>query len=178
MPADPNVERYAESLLCLAQAEDAAAETEQQLLAILDLVQKRTDLRAFLANPTVADPGKYAALRDMLETRVAARVKHIVLQLQSQDRLALLPAVADRFFAKASAERQRASGRLIAARPVDDETLARVEEAVGQVLGKEVHLLVQQAPSLLGGMRVEIGDFVIDGTLDRHLDDARRALVQ
>ena len=39
-----------------------------------------------------------------------------------------------------------------------------------------VHLNVLVDPDVLGGIRVEIGDQVIDGTIAGRLDGARRAL--
>ena len=40
-----------------------------------------------------------------------------------------------------------------------------------------MHLNVVVDPEVLGGLRVEIGDEVIDGTIVSRLDDARRRLV-
>ena len=39
-----------------------------------------------------------------------------------------------------------------------------------------MHLHVVEDPDLIGGLRVEIGDDVIDGTVASQLDDARRRL--
>jgi F-type H+-transporting ATPase subunit delta len=51
---------------------------------------------------------------------------------------------------------------------------------MADVLGRQyhttVHLNVVVDPDVLGGVRVEIGDEVIDGTIASRLDDARRSL--
>lgn len=178
MPQDRHVDLYAEALLCLAQAEDQLSLTEEQLLGLLDVIKSRPELRAFLGDPAVAEEGKHSALTEIFDGRVSDALRHFILLLQARGVISDLSAIAEVFFRKASEQRQRAAGLLISARPVEEQTVRRVEEAVGEVLGKDVHLLVQVAPSLLGGMRVEVGDFVVDGTLDRRLDDARRALAQ
>ena len=42
--------------------------------------------------------------------------------------------------------------------------------------GQTVHINVIEDPEVLGGLRVEIGDEVIDGTVRTRLDDVRRRL--
>ena len=52
----------------------------------------------------------------------------------------------------------------------------RLQQALSRQYGREVHVNVVVEPGLLGGMRVEIGEDVIDGTVAARLDDARRRL--
>jgi F-type H+-transporting ATPase subunit delta len=56
----------------------------------------------------------------------------------------------------------------------DDQT--RLSEALGRQYGRDVRLRIVLEPDLVGGLRVEIGDDVIDGTVSGRLDDARRRL--
>ena len=53
----------------------------------------------------------------------------------------------------------------------------RLAAALRRIYGSDLHLNVQLDPELVGGIRVEIGDEVIDGTMVARLDEARRRLV-
>ena len=53
---------------------------------------------------------------------------------------------------------------------------SRLAEALSTQYGRPVHLNIEVEPALLGGLRVEIGDDVIDGTVAARLDNARRKL--
>jgi F-type H+-transporting ATPase subunit delta len=62
------------------------------------------------------------------------------------------------------------------ARPLSDADRDRLAGALARTYGKDVHLNVIVDPEVLGGIRVEIGDDVIDGTVASRLDDAGRRL--
>jgi F-type H+-transporting ATPase subunit delta len=59
---------------------------------------------------------------------------------------------------------------------LDDDEYARLVEALERTAGHPVKVRVQIEPSLLGGMAVEIGDTVIDGSVRHRLDQLREAL--
>lgn len=62
------------------------------------------------------------------------------------------------------------------ARTLPDADRQRLEGALARQYGREVHLNVVVDPEVIGGIRVDIGDDVIDGTVSSRLDDARRKL--
>ena len=63
------------------------------------------------------------------------------------------------------------------AHPLADVEPQRLAEALAGQYGRPVHLNVVVEPEVIGGVRVEIGDDVIDGTVSSRLDEARRKLV-
>jgi len=62
------------------------------------------------------------------------------------------------------------------ARAVDDNGRERLRAALNAQYDKPVYLNVVVDPGLLGGLRIEIDDDVIDGTVIARLDDAGRRL--
>ncbi|MFL6135268.1 MAG: F0F1 ATP synthase subunit delta, partial [Nocardioidaceae bacterium] len=66
--------------------------------------------------------------------------------------------------------------RVRVARELAPDDASRLSSALERQYGLPVHLNVIIDPDVIGGIRVEIGDDVIDGTVSGRLDDARRQL--
>ena len=62
------------------------------------------------------------------------------------------------------------------ARELTEQNLRRLAASLEETYGRKVHLNVLVDPDVVGGIRVEIGNDVIDGTVASRLDDARRRL--
>ena len=48
--------------------------------------------------------------------------------------------------------------------------------SLGRIYGREVSVHVEVEPSVLGGIRVQVGDEVIDGSVAGRLEDLRRRM--
>jgi F-type H+-transporting ATPase subunit delta len=57
-----------------------------------------------------------------------------------------------------------------------EDERSRLATALERMYGRAVHLNLVVDPSVVGGVRVSIGDEVIDGTVESRLSDARRRL--
>ena len=63
-----------------------------------------------------------------------------------------------------------------AAKELSKSERDRLQKALAEQYDRDIHLNEVVDASVLGGIRVEIGDDVIDGTVSSRLDDARRKL--
>jgi F-type H+-transporting ATPase subunit delta len=62
------------------------------------------------------------------------------------------------------------------ARPLGTTEVSRLTQALGRAYDATVHLNIVEDPGLIGGLRIQIGDDVIDGSVVNKLDAARRRL--
>ena len=53
---------------------------------------------------------------------------------------------------------------------------SRLSAALQQVYGKAIQLQIVHDEDVIGGLRVQVGDEVVDGTVLRRLDEAKRHL--
>jgi len=75
-----------------------------------------------------------------------------------------------------SALRRRSLATVHVAHPISADQEARLKAALTAQAGRPVNLMVVVDPSLVGGVRVEIGDEIIDGSMAGRFDAARRQL--
>jgi len=64
------------------------------------------------------------------------------------------------------------------AAPLSDDQTSRLAESLAAQYSHEVHLNVVIDTSILGGVRVSIGDDVIDSTIETRLAQAQRRMVR
>ena len=74
-------------------------------------------------------------------------------------------------------DRGRARGHGPGGRAAHGRRPDRLQAALARQYGRDVHINEVVDPDVMGGIRVELGDDVIDGTVSSRIDDARRRLV-
>lgn len=82
----------------------------------------------------------------------------------------------DNYSQIAAALRDRSVAKVTAARPLDEGQLARLRAALAKMVGHEVDVQLIVDPEVLGGLRVQVGDEVVDGTVAQRLEQARRQI--
>ena len=82
----------------------------------------------------------------------------------------------DSYLALAAEERNRAIAEVTVAVPLTAEQADRLRAALSRQVGREVGLQVNVDPAVIGGVRVRLGDEVIEGTVAGRLAAAERQL--
>jgi F-type H+-transporting ATPase subunit delta len=61
--------------------------------------------------------------------------------------------------------------------PLSDGQKRRLGAALAKLYGRPMHLNLDVDPEVVGGIRVQVGDEIIDGAVADRLEDARRRIV-
>ena len=168
-----------EHLGVVAYVKAAGSETERladELFAFAQAVKDAPDLRDALADPVRSGADKRRLIANLLDGKALAPT--VALAGQSISGSHRTVAVALTEYQKVVADVQAQGVATVrVARPLADAEVDRLTALLTAQYGRPVHLNLLVDPSVLGGIRVEIGDDVIDGTVSSRLDDARRRLV-
>lgn len=168
------VERLSETAAVLS-AGDRGPGLPDELFELRRLVQNNPALRDALSDPSrsIEDKSK------LIDTLLDGKAQPATITLAKQSLVGSYGTVS----AALAAYRMLAGetfGESVAtvyvARPLSDEQSARLADALGRQYGRQVHANVVVDPEVVGGIRVEIGDDVIDGTVASRLDEAQRLL--
>jgi F-type H+-transporting ATPase subunit delta len=146
-----------------------------ELFSFARLLADNPGLRNALGDPTRSEEDKRALLDGLLSGRILAPTSRLVQQSLAGSYRTVSAAVLDYQKTAAAVHGERVA-TVRSARPLTDEERQRLQGSLTAQYGREVHLNVVVDPRLIGGLRVEIGDDVIDGTIASRLDDAGRRL--
>jgi len=140
------------------------------------VVNTNPDLRSALSDPARSVDDKAALVDSLLDGKVLPATVTLAKQSLAGTYRTVTNALAT--YRDVAAKTQ---GEVVAsvrvARPMSAADQRRLADTLSQQYDTTVHLNVEIDPDVLGGIRVEIGDEVIDGTIASRLDDARRRLV-
>lgn len=156
-------------------AEGDAGRLSDELFEVAQMVSDEPDLRSALSDPARSVADKRALLRGLLDGKALPATARLAEQALTGSHRTVETAIAEYQKVAASVHGERVA-KVRVARPLSDGDLQRLAQALSTQYGRQVHLNVVVEPDLLGGMRVEIGDDVIDGSVSSRLDDARRKL--
>lgn len=169
------LERLSE-IAAVTSAGDQADRVTDELFELSGIVDHNPPLRSALSDPARSLEDKAELIGSLLKGKAQPATVTLAQQALAGTYRTVTNALAT--YREVAA---RTQGEVVAtvrtARPLDDADRTRLAEILGRQYATTVHLNVVVDPDVLGGIRVEIGDEVIDGTIATRLDDARRRLV-
>ena len=165
-----------EAMVLAAEADNGLDELEDGLFRFGRVVAAHPDLRAALADPSLPEQGKRELLGTLLEGKVSAVTLGLINQMVAHPRGRSLSAALDLCADIAARRRQQLIAVVRTAVELSASQRRRLAQSLTRAYGHDVHLDVVIDPSVVGGLSVQIGDELIDGTAASRLAAVRRRL--
>ncbi|HSN31804.1 MAG TPA: F0F1 ATP synthase subunit delta [Ideonella sp.] len=165
---------YAQALFEVAEG-GGAQQTAAQLDALAALAADDR-LRQFASNPKVADAQVFDLMTAVAGTPLSDSVRNLLRTVLDNGRLAALPEIAAQFRALVNAHSGMSDAIVYSAYPIDNAQLGDVVATLEKRFGRKLHATVQLAPELIGGIRVVVGDEVLDTSVAARLQQMKMAL--
>jgi F-type H+-transporting ATPase subunit delta len=146
-----------------------------ELFEVAQTLESSAELRHALSDPARSTEDKQALVRGLLGERALPATVTLVEQALEGTYRTVGVALATYQQVAAQVHGERVATVRVA-HPLSDADRQRLTDALSRQYDRTVHLNVVVDPDVIGGIRVEIGDDVIDGTVASRLDDARRRL--
>lgn len=102
--------------------------------------------------------------------------KHFLYLLIDRRRANLLPFIQREFTKLADEARQVVEAKVASAVALSATQLDELKKAITRMTGKEVRIVSEVRAELIGGVMIQIGDRVIDGTVAHSLEKMRENL--
>lgn len=156
-------------------AGEEGARLSDELFTFDQAVKDNDGLRDALSDPARSPEDKRALVRSLLEGKALPATVTLAEQSLSGSHRTVNVALGSYQEIAATAQGENVA-TVYVARPLADADRERLVRALSSQYGRDVHINVVVDPDVVGGIKVEIGDDVIDGTVSSRLDDARRKM--
>ncbi len=162
--------RYAKALAGIAEDQGSLDQTRKELAAVVDLVRGNADLERLAFYPLLAPSLKARALDAVLAAEgVSDTVRRFFGVVAGAARLNLIYELAAAFDELVDEHLGVVEASVQSAQPLTEPQSAALVAALGRRTGKTVKLNWRQDPSILGGVKAQIGSTVYDASLKGQL---------
>jgi len=166
---------YAEAAFRLADAAGALAKWSE-MLGALALVADDARVRAAVADPNLSDAKAAGLFISILSGRLSGEAENFVRVLAENGRLGLLPEIRSQFKALKDEREGVLEAEVQSAFELSEAQVADLVQRLEKKTGRKVKAKVAINKSLIAGVRVVLGDKVIDGSARAQLGALETAL--
>ena len=146
------------------------------LLGEMASLAANEDLETAIADPRLTEAQRVDLFVSLVKSPLDDAARNFVAVLAQNDRLAILPEVSTQFESLRAAREGVADAEIETAFPLSDADLARLTGVLEKRFKRRIRAHVQVVSQLIGGVRVVVGDEVIDGSVRGKLADMEAAL--
>lgn len=165
---------YAEALFQVAVKGDmkqVAAEVDA-----LAAVTADAQLRQFADNPKVTAEQVLDVVVAAVQTPLSATARNFFETVLANGRLTVLPEIVSQFHTLVNERSGVSDAQVYSAFAIDAEQLAALEVTLQKRFGRKLNATVHIEPALIGGIRVVVGDEVLDTSVKARLEQMKVAL--
>jgi F-type H+-transporting ATPase subunit delta len=159
--------------LIVADRRGELEDTEDQLFRFARLVESNPELRNLLGDRALG-LGRRQGLVEGLLTGRATKATILLARRAVVARERTFGQTIEGYVTLAAAQKNRVVATVRVAGPLSADQRDRLHAALRKKLGREVAIQEVIDPDILGGVRVELGDEVFEGTVSGRLEEARR----
>ncbi|TNY37001.1 F0F1 ATP synthase subunit delta [Thermomonospora catenispora] len=159
-----------------AQAAGVLDDLEDELFRFSRVVEGEPRLRSALTDPALPADRKRALLAELLEGKVTPSTLRLVTEVVTYPRGRSLEGALSLLGKLVAQRRSRLVALVRSAVELSERQRTRLAAVLAAAYGQDVHLNIEIDPSVVGGLSIQIGDEIIDGTIAGRLDDVRRRL--
>ena len=164
---------YAEALF---KATASDLKTAADWVEALQKIAENPQLLQFSDNPNVSATQVFDVISGVSPVALPEMAKNFLRTVIENGRLNALPEIAAQFRTLKNAQSGSSDAVVHSAFPIDRAELAELAVTLEKRFARKLNLSVELQPELIGGIRVVVGDEVLDSSVKARLEQMKVAL--
>lgn len=170
--------RYAGALFDIARENDNVEQVKNELVIVKDVFHQTPDLMNVFEHPKFTTAQKKEIVQTSFGSSLSPTVMNTLLTLIERKRVAIVFDLVSQFERLTYEQQQTAAAKVYSVKPLTEEEQMRVSTVFAKRVGKTT-LRIENVidPTLIGGIKVRVGNRIFDGSISGKLKRMERELV-
>lgn len=169
--------RYARALFGAAVRADIVASVEDDLTLLSAMTRNSPDFKRFLHSPTATKEHKLELFNKVFSDRVTATTMSFIRLVLDKGREESFEHIRIAYSELRREKEGVVAAKVVSAFELSEEEKRRLIDKLTRESGKTIEPVFHVDPSLIGGVSVEMGNYVLDGTVSGSLSRLRETLI-
>ncbi|AXN38838.1 F0F1 ATP synthase subunit delta [Peribacillus butanolivorans] len=169
--------RYAVALFQIAKEQNLINQLEEELRIVNEVFTNDNELLSFLAHPKMTKDAKSALIANAFAS-LSSSVQNTVMLMVERHRTDEVTAMAQEFIELANEENSVADATVYTVRPLTESEMEAVSSSFAAKIGKRnLRITNITDTNILGGIKLQIGNRIYDGTISGKLGRLSKQLL-
>ena len=170
-------QRYALALYDLSKEKNQTEEFITNMTAFIKIFNSNKDLKNFVKNPTYSVENQKIVFDKILSLMNFNKlVKNFFQILIIKKRIFYLDKIIEEFLKLISLKRGEVTGNLISPKEIDENTILEIQREISTNIKRSIKLKSKIDKSLIGGIIIQIGSFMIDASIKNKLQKYKKLM--
>ena len=168
---------YSDALFELAIEENKVDSLYEEVLAVCSALSDNPQLKELMLHPKVVREEKIAIIENIFKGKVSEVLCGFLVRVVSAGRYELLDEILECFIARVKEYKKIGIAYVVTPSELEESQRKNVENRLLETTGySEMEMHYETDPGLIGGMRIRIGDKVVDSSISTKLTNLAREL--
>lgn len=172
---DAVVQRFAKTLFELSLEGEASQRFIDEAVFLRDTL-KDSEITDFLVHPHIADSDKIKFLQDLFKDKVSENLMGFLYLAVSKSREAYIVPALSLYIDMANRHRGKVTAKVVSAAKLTKEQIDELSALLSKKLGKQVEIVAETDPELIGGFLIHVDGRLIDCTVRTQLHNMKKSI--
>ncbi len=177
MKPDLAAKQYTQALWTVAEKINATNDVLDSLTGLKNLLKTESVFRTFLQSANIKTDDKISILSDVFSGSISDLVLELIKLLDEAKEIALLGRIADHYIHLHQEKSNIVPVTVSSHTELEEEEVQSICTLLEKATGKTVAYSSSVDPSLLGGIKLRIGNIMVDGSLAIQMEKLRQKLI-
>jgi F-type H+-transporting ATPase subunit delta len=167
---------YAQALFALAAEAGVTRETMDGLITVQSALMQTPEYRLFLQSPAISKKERTGALEETFRGKIPEILLVLLKMMVNRGQMGAFNGMVREYEILARNYQGESLAMVTSAVPLEEAEMVELRAGLEKKLGRHVVLRCAVDPTLIGGMRVEVDNQVIDGSIRNRLQQIKEVM--